>query len=48
MPVVVIHDRGNMHKGEQVEASADEVDWLVRTEFLPPYAPELDPVGGTV
>lgn len=44
VPVVVLHDRGNMHRGEPVGALADEVDRLLGFEFLPPYAPELDPV----
>jgi len=44
VPVVVLHDRGNMHRGEPVDALDGDVDWLVGMEFLPPYAPELDPV----
>jgi putative transposase len=43
---VVLHDRGNMHRGEPVDALADEVPWLLGFELLPPYAPELNPVEG--
>lgn len=43
--VIVVHDRGNMHRGEPVEAlSADFDRKLLRFEPLPPYAPELNPV----
>ena len=41
---VVLHDRGNMHRGEPVEALLSDSDRLLRFEPLPAYAPELDPV----
>lgn len=44
VPTIVLHDRGNMHRGEPVDALVADVDWLVGFEFLPAYAPELDPV----
>jgi len=44
VPVIVLHDRGNMHRGEPVDALLSDVDRLVGFEPLPPYAPELDPV----
>jgi len=42
-PITLIWDRSNTHRGEPVKS------WLqtlrrVRTELLPPYAPELNPV----
>jgi hypothetical protein len=43
-PVVVVHDRGNMHRGEPVEALLDGADRLLGFEPLPAYAPELNPV----
>jgi putative transposase len=45
-PVIVIHDRGNMHRGEPVEGLLADVDRLIGFEPLPAYAPELDPVEG--
>jgi putative transposase len=44
VPVVVLHDRGNMHHGEPVDALLGDVDRLVGFEPLPAYAPELNPV----
>ena len=43
-PVIVVHDRGNMHRGEPVEGLLSDVDRLLGFEPLPAYAPELDPV----
>jgi hypothetical protein len=43
-PVVVLHDRGNMHRGEPLDGLDQDVDRLVGFEFLPAYAPELNPV----
>jgi len=42
--VIVVHDRGNMHRGDPVEQLLADVDRLLGFEPLPPYAPELDPV----
>lgn len=44
VPVIVVHDRGNMHRGEPVEDLLADFDRLLGFEPLPPYAPELDPV----
>jgi putative transposase len=44
VPVIVLHDRGNMHKGEPVEELLADIDRLLGFECLPAYAPELDPV----
>ena len=44
VPVIVLHDRGNMHRGEPVEDLDSDFQRLVGFEFLPPYAPELNPV----
>jgi len=41
-PLVLVHDRGNMHRGEPVRrlsAGCPRLD----LNFLPPYAPELNP-----
>lgn len=43
-PVIVVHDRGNMHRGEPVEDLLADFGSLMGFEPLPPYAPELDPV----
>ena len=43
-PTVVLHDRGNMHRGEPLDALLDDVPWLLGFEPLPAYAPELNPV----
>jgi putative transposase len=42
--VIVLHDRGTMHRGEPVDALLSDVDRLVGFEPLPAYAPELNPV----
>lgn len=44
VPVIVIHDRGNMHRGEPVEDLLADHGRLLGFEPLPAYAPELDPV----
>lgn len=41
-PVIVIWDRGNMHKGDEIREVLQEHPRLA-IEFLPPYAPELNP-----
>ena len=43
-PVIVVHDRGNMHRGDPVEDLLADFTRLVGFAPLPPYAPELDPV----
>jgi transposase len=42
-PVVVLWDRGNMHKGDPIRQLREKYPRL-RIEFLPPYAPDLNPV----
>jgi transposase len=42
-PVVVLWDRGNMHKGDAIRDLKRRYPRL-HTEFLPPYAPQLNPV----
>jgi putative transposase len=44
LPVIVVHDRGNMHRGDPVDELLADVNRLIGFEPLPPYAPELDPV----
>jgi putative transposase len=44
VPVIVLHDRGTMHRGEPVDGLLSDVDRLVGFEPLPAYAPELNPV----
>ena len=41
-PAVLIHDRGNMHKGDPNRALAADFPRL-ETNWLPPYAPDLNP-----
>jgi transposase len=42
-PVIVLWDRGNMHKGDPIRKLHERHPRL-HTEFLPPYAPQLNPV----
>jgi len=42
-PLVLVHDRGNMHRGDPMRALAHEFPRL-DLNLLPPYAPELNPV----
>jgi transposase len=42
-PVIVVWDRGNMHKGPEIRQLLADFPRL-SLEFLPPYAPELNPV----
>jgi transposase len=44
VPVIVLHDQGNMHRGEPVDGLLSDYDRLLGFEPLPAYAPELDPV----
>jgi putative transposase len=42
-PLVVVQDRGNMHKGPAVRELVEQMPRL-DLNLLPPYAPELNPV----
>lgn len=42
-PVVLVHDRGSMHRGDPMRALARDFPRL-DVNLLPPYAPELNPV----
>lgn len=43
-PLVVVHDRGNMHRGDPVrELCGDFGPGRLDLNFLPPYAPEFNP-----
>lgn len=43
-PLVVVHDRGNMHRGDPIrELCRDFGPGRLDLNFLPPYAPELNP-----
>ena len=42
-PLVLVHDRGNMHRGPAMDELRREFDRL-DLNLLPPYAPELNPV----
>jgi transposase len=42
-PVTLLHDEGNLHRGEPIEEVLEDFP-LVRLEFMPTYAPELNPV----
>lgn len=42
-PVVLVWDRINTHRSKRVKAFLKKNPWL-RTELLPPYAPDLNPV----
>jgi transposase len=44
VPVIVLHDRGNMHKGEPLDGLENDFDRLLGFEPLPPYAPDVNPV----
>ena len=41
-PVVLIHDRGDMHEGDPNRALSTDFPRL-ETNWLPPYAPDLNP-----
>ncbi len=43
-PVVVLWDRGNMHKGDPIRAALSRFHPRLTLEQLPPWAPMLDPV----
>jgi transposase len=42
-PVIVVHDEGGLHHGEPIAELLEECPRL-SLEFMPPYAPELNPV----
>jgi hypothetical protein len=43
-PLVVVHDRGNMHRGDPMrQLCRDFGPGRLDLNFLPPYAPELNP-----
>ena len=42
-PVIILWDRGNMHRGPEIRQLQADFPRL-STEFLPPYAPDLNPV----
>ena len=43
-PLIVLWDRGNMHKGPHVRAVLAEFGPRLSVEQFPPYCPDLDPV----
>ena len=44
-PLVLVHDRGNMHRGDPMrELARDFPSPRLDLNLLPPYAPELNPV----
>lgn len=45
-PAILLHDRGNMHRGPFVRAVQQANPRLLLIEPLPPYAPELNPAEG--
>jgi DDE superfamily endonuclease len=44
-PVIVVWDNLNVHKSHAMRAFVATRDWL-QVAYLPPYAPELNPVEG--
>lgn len=42
--VIVLWDRGNMHKGDPIRAQVEHFRPRLSLELLPPYAPMLNPV----
>lgn len=44
-PIILIVDRGNIHRANEVKAFLAQHP-RVTMEYLPPYAPELNPVEG--
>jgi putative transposase len=42
--LVLLWDRGNMHKGDPIRAQVERFRPRLSLELLPPYAPMLDPV----
>ncbi|MEU0041384.1 transposase [Streptomyces sp. NPDC006333] len=44
-PIVLIWDNLNVHKDNRMRAFIDSTDWIT-VYYLPPYAPDLNPVEG--
>ncbi|MFE7359140.1 transposase [Streptomyces sp. NPDC057543] len=44
-PIVLIWDNLNVHKDHRMRAFIDATDWIT-VYYLPPYAPDLNPVEG--
>ncbi|UXY34275.1 transposase [Streptomyces albidocamelliae] len=44
-PIVLVWDNLNVHKAADLQEFAEARDWLT-TYYLPPYAPDLNPVEG--
>jgi len=42
--LIVVWDRGNMHKGDPIRAQVERFRPRLSLELLPPYAPMLNPV----
>jgi transposase len=42
--IVVLWDRGNMHKGDPIRSQVERLQPRLSLEMLPPWAPMLDPV----
>lgn len=42
--LIVVWDRGNMHKGDPIRGQVERFRPRLTLELLPPYAPMLDPV----
>lgn len=43
-PLIIVWDRGNMHKGPHVRAVLDEFGPRITLEQLPSYSPDLNPI----
>lgn len=43
-PLVLVHDRGNMHRGQPLRELRAGFAGRLHVHELPPYAPELNPV----
>lgn len=44
-PLVLIWDNRNVHRDRRLRACIDAQDWIT-VHYLPPYAPQLEPVAG--
>ena len=42
--IVLVHDRGNMHRGDPMRELEHDFPRRLDLNLLPPYAPELNPV----
>jgi transposase len=43
-PLIVVWDRGNMHRGDEINSLRKQLSGSLHFEKLPPYAPMLNPV----